>query len=41
MVIVQDMTSSKEFDKLQHNNEMIKMQASCVSHDMRAPLGTI
>jgi light-regulated signal transduction histidine kinase (bacteriophytochrome) len=35
------MTSQLEFDELQRNNELIKMQASCVSHDMRAPLKTI
>jgi light-regulated signal transduction histidine kinase (bacteriophytochrome) len=41
MVIVQDKTSKIEFEKLQNDNKMIKMQASCVSHDMRAPLGAI
>jgi light-regulated signal transduction histidine kinase (bacteriophytochrome) len=41
MVIVQDKTSQLAFDKLKNNNEMIKMQTSCVSHDMRAPLSSI
>jgi two-component system, sensor histidine kinase and response regulator len=41
MVIVQDKTSQLAFEKLKNNNEMIKMQTSCVSHDMRAPLSAI
>jgi K+-sensing histidine kinase KdpD len=41
MVIVQDRTFNVNFDKLQRNNEMMQIQASCVSHDMRAPLGAI
>jgi K+-sensing histidine kinase KdpD len=41
MVILQDRTSQVAFDKLKYNNYMIKMQASCVSHDMRAPLSAI
>jgi K+-sensing histidine kinase KdpD len=41
MVIVQDKTSQIEFDELKHNNEMVKSQVSCVSHDMRAPLSAI
>jgi K+-sensing histidine kinase KdpD len=41
MIIIQDKTSQIAFDKLKYNNDMIKMQASCVSHDMRAPLSAI
>jgi K+-sensing histidine kinase KdpD len=41
MMIIKDKTSSIAFEKLKHNNDMIKLQASCVSHDMRAPLGAI
>jgi K+-sensing histidine kinase KdpD len=41
MVIVEDKTSQIAFDKLQFNNRMIKMHASCVSHDMKAPLSAI
>ena len=41
MMIIQDKTSSIALGKLKHYTNMIKMQASCVSHDMRAPLGAI
>jgi K+-sensing histidine kinase KdpD len=41
MVIVQDKTSKLAFDKLKFNNEMVKMHAASVSHDMRAPLSAI
>jgi hypothetical protein len=41
MMIIKDETSSIAFEKLKRYNDMIKMQASCVSHDMRAPLGSI
>jgi K+-sensing histidine kinase KdpD len=41
MVIVEDKTSQITFDKLKFNNDMMKMHASCVSHDMRAPISAI
>ena len=48
MVIVQDKTSKIALDnlkvkndKLKNKNEMAIMHASCVSHDMRAPLKAI
>ena len=41
MVIVEDKTSEIAIEKLQFNNKMVKMHASCVSHDMRAPLSAI
>jgi light-regulated signal transduction histidine kinase (bacteriophytochrome) len=41
MMIVQDQTSHITNDKLKKKNKMIKLHASCVSHDMRAPLGAI
>jgi K+-sensing histidine kinase KdpD len=41
MVILEDRTSQKVLKKLEFNNRMAKMPASCVSHDMRAPLGAI
>jgi K+-sensing histidine kinase KdpD len=41
MMIIKDKTSQIAVDRLKHNNHMMQMQASCVSHDMRAPLGTI
>jgi K+-sensing histidine kinase KdpD len=41
MVIAEDRTSQKVVDKLEFTNKMVKMHTSCVSHDMRAPLGAI
>jgi K+-sensing histidine kinase KdpD len=41
MVIVEDKTSQITVDKLKFNNDMMKMHASCVSHDMRAPISAI
>jgi K+-sensing histidine kinase KdpD len=41
MVTIEDRTSHKVVEKLEFNNKMAKMHASCVSHDMRAPLGAI
>jgi K+-sensing histidine kinase KdpD len=48
MVIVQDKTSQIALDnlkvkndKLKTKNEMTRLYASCMSHDMRAPLGAI
>jgi K+-sensing histidine kinase KdpD len=41
MVIIEDRTSQKIVDKLEFNNKMVKMHASCVSHDMRSPISAI
>jgi K+-sensing histidine kinase KdpD len=48
MLIVQDKTSQirlenlkEKNDKLKNKNEMARMHASCISHDMRAPLSAI
>jgi light-regulated signal transduction histidine kinase (bacteriophytochrome) len=41
MMIIQDQTSLITNEKLKIRNKMIKMHASCVSHDMRAPLSAI
>jgi K+-sensing histidine kinase KdpD len=48
MIIVQDKTSQIALDnlkvkndKLKTKNEMTRLHASCISHDMKAPLGAI
>jgi K+-sensing histidine kinase KdpD len=41
MMIIQDQTSQIDNEKLKLKHKMIKLHASCVSHDMKAPLGAI
>jgi K+-sensing histidine kinase KdpD len=41
MITVKDVTSDVNCSLLERKNKLATKQASCVSHDMRAPLSTI